>query len=173
MGESAGMEIDRRSSSVVIAVLLALALAVPALASTGGGLPSTASKAPSAKGGDSGGTPTSRPPAVRPSGGVAGPAVDKGARVAQDPDDQPPQVEQPTETTPTQPTPTETAPTVTPPEQNAEQAPGEGGGQAPSPCSGGLGLPSTGLQLGGLAAVGAALVLGGWALLRRPAKPRA
>jgi hypothetical protein len=171
LGESAGMEIDRRSSAAVIAVGLALVLAVPALAAAGGDSPASASKARSAKGGDSGGTPTRRPPEVRPSGGVAGPSANNNARAAQAPDDQPPQVEQPTETetTPTQTTPTETAPSVTPPEQDAEQAPGEGAGQAPSSSSGGLGLPSTGLQLGGLVFVGASLLLAGWALRRRPA----
>jgi LPXTG-motif cell wall-anchored protein len=156
---------DRRSSSALIAVVAALLIAVPALAATG-------------KDG-SGGTPTKPPPEVGPSGGVAGPgtatAEDAGARAAQDPDEQPPEVAPPdeteTETTP-EPAPDEeeTAPDETTPEDDAETAPDEGSGTAPTTGGGGGGggLPNTGMELASMAAVGLGLVLAGWVLRRRP-----
>ena len=170
------MQIDRRSSSLLIAVFVVLAIAVPALAATGGDSPpSNATTTAPAKGDANGGTPTKPAPDVQPSGGVAGPAAEDRARSAQDPPEESPQVEPPTEyeTTPTETTP-ETTPEHTAPEEDAEQAPGEEAGQAPSSGSGsgggggGGGLPSTGLEVGGLVAAGLCLLLAGVALRRRP-----
>jgi hypothetical protein len=160
------MHKDRRSSLAIVAALAALALALPAFAATGGrsAPPTTTTQA-----GDhgSGGTPAKHPPSVQPSGGVAGPAVERGARSAQQPtetEEQPPQVEQPT-TPEEQPAPEEQQPTET-----GGEAPAPSGGQAPAGGGGGGGgLPSTGLELGGLAAGGIGLLLAGWAFRRRPA----
>jgi hypothetical protein len=115
-----------------------------------------------------GGTTAVQPPAVEPSGGVAGPAPKGGAKSSQLPgfQEEPPQVEPPPEEEPAPP------PEDTPEEPG--QLPDEEAGEAPAgtgaaPSGAGGGLPSTGLELAALALVGAGLLLAGLALRRGPA----
>jgi hypothetical protein len=150
MSESARMHSNPLRAIAFLAALAALVLAATAWADTGG-------------------TAASKAPPVQSSGGVAGPAVTEGAHSAQNAaQEQPPQVETtPTETTPspnnqgtgTVPNTAPTAPTQAPAATGVSS--GGGGGSSG-------GLPTTGLELGGLAAVGLGLLLAGVALRRRP-----
>jgi hypothetical protein len=108
----------------------------------------------------SGGTPALDHPRPEFSGGVAGPRARERARAAQQPpDEQPPQVQPPPETTP------EEEPAGTP-DKEAAEAPGAA---APAPgAGGGGGLPSTGLEVAALVAIGVGLLLAGLALRSAP-----
>jgi hypothetical protein len=163
------MHSNPRRAIAFFAALAALVLASSAWADTGPQAASDTSTAPA-----NGGTAAGRAPAVEHSGGVAGPAVKPGARSSQQPaQEQPPQVE----TTPTQTTPngngngTGTTPNTAPTApDNATQAPAPGAGVSSGGGGGSSagGLPTTGLALGGLTAVGLGLLLAGAALRRRP-----
>lgn len=158
--KAAHMRIDPARASALIAVFTALAIPLPAAASQ-----------------DTGGASPERPP-LQGSGGVAGPAVEDGARSSQTPAPAPlpaqeegPQIEEPppedTEDIPDEETGPDTR-TEDPPADDdganapAAAAPSGGGG-------GGGGLPTTGLEIAALTAVGLGLLLAGVALRRRPA----
>jgi LPXTG-motif cell wall-anchored protein len=93
-----------------------------------------------------------------------------GAKTAQRPpgfQEEPPQIEPPPE---------DGDGPAPPPEETPEpgEVPDEGAGQAPAGTAAptgvtGVGLPSTGLEIAALAAIGAGLLLAGLALRRRPA----
>src|SRR5215210_1061831 len=162
--ESARMHSNPRRAITLLAALAALVFAAGALASTGTeGAGTTATTTP-----DNGGTIAAEPPAVESSGGVAGPAVKAAARAAQNAaQEQPPEVE----TTPTETTPgdegTGTVPDTAPTAPETTQTPAGTGSSSGGGGSSG-GLPTTGLELGGLTAIGLGLLLAGLALRRRP-----
>jgi LPXTG-motif cell wall-anchored protein len=158
----------RSRLAAIAAILLATLVAATAWADTG----------PDSYAGDTtparepnGGTAAEDPPAVLPSGGVPGPAMRGGAKTAQRPpgfQEEPPQVEPPPE---------DGNGPAPPPEETPEapgEVPDEGAGQAPAGTAAptgvtGVDLPSTGLEIAALAAIGAGLLLAGLALRRRPA----
>jgi hypothetical protein len=150
----------------LIAALAALVLAATAWADTGPDSSQTGTT-PSA---DNGGTAAGRPPAVEDSGGVAGPSVKKRARAAQQPaqEEEPPQLEETPpedEETPSDDTGDEPGTDTTEAPDDSAQAPA---GPAGGSRGGGGGLPTTGLEIGAITAVGLGLLLAGLALRRRP-----
>ena len=116
------MHKDLLRASVLVALVAALALAIPALADSG-----------------SGGTPIDQAPPVAPSGGVPGPEADKKkqqqARPSQAPGSEQAQEEPPTIEQPTTPedydTPAEEAP-----DDEAGEAPDDDAGEAPAGAGG-------------------------------------
>ena len=155
------MRIDSARASALIALFTALAVALPATASQ-----------------DTGGANADAPPPLQDSGGLAGPAVKDDARSAQTPAptpaqedgpqiQDPPPADQETPDEETGPPAADEEPT-TDGQENADApataAPSTGGGGG---GSSGSDLPTTGLEIAALTAVGLGLLLAGVALRRR------
>ena len=155
-----------RIPALLTLVIAVLALAAPAVADTGPDSDPFTSTAIGA--GPNGGTAAGDPRRAEPGGGTAAPAPRGDARSSQTPDYQPP-AEEPPVVEPPPDEEQEEEPAEEAPDEGAGEAPDTGAGAAPAGGGGGGGLPSTGLQIGALGAIGLGLLLTGLVLRRRPA----